>query len=644
MVLKLIALLLMCVSLANPSVELDTMRRSGHTDRQRVAEVLGAGLAELNGGSRPQQCMDAFLAGELYRKADALVPGLGYNDEALARFRAMRVEYLDLTAGQLGYVGEARVLRQKGEPAEALKVIAPLLEPGGDAKMRRLALLEALESQLLIDPKQALAQSGELGEAGDWVRARAYAAAGDTQAALDHTRSAASVAAAPAFDRLELIASLGGLTDEQRAAWVQALSSVGRADEALAVLDEKTPAGSSSLHATLLQQAGRLTEAADAWRKAIDEGAGPKAKFSYAACLEALADESSTDQAAGHRRQAIGLYRELVESDADDLLRRDAFRRWFYLSGPDAAKSLIETQSALIDTDPYLRFARARVLKDTMASDELTAELKGVANEARDDALRAAVVLMWARHEPDRRAALAVLTEHWDVLASQPATADAAQQYRAALWIGLGMIDLAATQVLADPGSQPAESLLMIASALADRHEDGVRGDAQRQVLRLAGAAIAGVPDDEAVALSAARLMLRVGAKADAVRVLSSLNGPEAAPVLARALRESGRTDDALASLAGIDTPDAALERGLCLIELGKPASALEQARSARTGSAAGGDGWWRATLVLAKAHLAMNDPGAAADVLRVSEALYPAAGRAWLRNEIETLKKELEG
>lgn len=643
MVLKLIALLLMCVVSANPYADLDVMRRSGRADPQRVAEVLGAGLAELKGGSRPQQCMDTFLAGELFRKADALAPGLGYDEEALARFRTMRVEYLDLAAGQLGYIGEARVLRQKGEPSEAIKVLASLLDARGDAKMRRLALLEALEAKLLIDPKEALTDAGEVGEAGDWARARAYAATGDTQAALDYARSAASVAAAPAFDRLELIASLDGLTDEERAAWAQALASVGRFEQALAMLDEKAPAGSASLHATLLQQAGRLEEAADAWRVAIDAGAGPKAKYSYADCLEALADQSQDDQASGYRDRAVGVYRELVESDADETLRLDALRRWFYLSGPDAARDLIETQVALIDNDPYLRFARARVLKDTMPLGELITELKTVSESAQDDALRASAVLMWAQCEQDRRAALAILTEHWDLLSIQPATADVAQRYRVELWLGLGMIDLAATQMLADPAAQPAEALLLIASALADRHEDGVQGDAQQHVLRLAGAAITKAPDDEGVALSAAQLMLRVGAKADAVRVLSSLNAPGAAPVLARALRESGRTDEALARLDGIDTPDAALERGLCLIELGKPESALDEARRARSGTAAGSDGWWRATLLLARAHQAMNDPAAAADVLRVSEALYPAAGRTWLRNEIQTLKKELE-
>lgn len=642
--MKLIALLLMCLSLANPSADLDAMRRSGDADPQRVAEVLGAGLAELSGESRPQQCMNAFLAGELYRKADALAPGLGYDEEALSRFRAMRVEYLDLTAGQLGYIGEARVYRQKGEPAEAIKSLAPLMDARGDAKLRRLALLEVLEAQLLIDPKQAIAQSGELGKAGDWVRARAYAAGGDLEAALDYARSDASVAAAPEVDRLELIAGLGGLTEDERAAWAQALAAVGRTDEAIALLDEKAPAGSVQLHAALLQQSGRLAEAAEVWSKAVDNGAGPRAIFSFAACLEALADESPEEQALDYQTQAIGLYRELVESDADDTLRRDALRHWFYLSGPDAAHDLIDSQSALIDTDPYLRFARARVLKDTTASGELTAELKAVAKAAQDDGLRAAVVLMWSRCEQDRRAALAVLTGHWDLLISQAATADAARQYQVELWVGLGMIDLAATQMLADPTAQPAESLLMVASALADRHVDGVQGDAQSQVLRLTGAAIGQSPEDEGIALTAASLMLRVGAKADAVRVLSSLNHPDATPILARALRESGRTEEALAVLEGVDTSDAALERGLCFIELGKPASALDEVRSARGETQAGGDTWWRATLVLIKAHLAMNEPAAAADVLRVSEALYPTAGRVWLRSEIETLKKELEG
>lgn len=658
--MKLLALLLTLIALANPSAELDALRRSGDAEAARVAEALDAGLAELTGESRPQQCMDAFLAGELYRKADALAPGLGYDEEALGRFRAMRVEFLDLTAGQLGYIGEARVYRQKGDPEEALKAIAPLMDARDDAKIRRLAQLEALESQLLIDPKRAIAESGELGDAAaDWVRARAYAATGQADKALGYARSESAAAAAPAFDRLALIASLDGLTDDERAAWAQALTAAGRLDEALAVLDEDAPPGSEPLHARLLHQAGRLEEAVDAWRTAIDNGAGLSAELAYAACLEALAEESTGDEAVGIRKQAIGVYRSLAESDADEPLRRDALRRWFYLSGPDAVRDLIDSQSALISTDPYLRFARARVLKDALDPGELSAELRSVIAEAQDPSLRASAVLMAAQHEPDRRAALASLTDHWGLLMSRATTAEAAQRYRVALWVELGMIDVAAAQMLAAPGipgdlgnpgdpgdagAQPAESLLLVASALSQRYTDGVAGDAQPRVMRLAGAAIAQAPEDEGVALAAAELMLRVGARADAVRVLSSISNPDAAPVLAQALRGMGRLEEALGELEGNDTPAAAIERGLCLIELDRPDEALDEARAARGGVSAGGDTWWRATLVLARAHLAMDDAAAAADVLRVSEALYPLAGRVWLRNELETLKKELEG
>ncbi len=644
MVLNVLAVVLALLSLANPSADMELLRRSGGADPRQVVEVLEAGRAEMNGQTRAQQCMDAFLSGELYRKADALSPGLGYAEKALEYFRAMRIDYVDLSAGQLGYIGEARVHNQLGDPQEALATLAPLLEGRVEARMRRLASREAMEAELKINPRLALTRAGEVGVSADWVRARSYAAMEDAEKALGYARSESAIAAASAFDRLQLIADLGALDDVERVAWARGLAVVGRDDDALAVLDADAPAGTAELHAVLLQRTGRLDEAVERWRDALDQGAGQKARFSYAVCLQTIAEQADTGDVDELRSQAINAYGRVVASDADDGLRRDAFRRWFFLSGPDAKHELITTHGELIGSDPYLRYARLRVIREALDPNEITMELSAIVAEATEPGLRASAVLMWAQIEPDPRAALGVLGEHWELLAGDAATAQTAQQRRVELWVGLGMIDRAVIQMLADSEAQPADSMLMVGSALAERYADGVQGDAQTQVLRLAGAAIGRAPGDETVALSAAALMLRVDARADAVRVLASIESPDAAVLHARALRQSDRVSEALDRLEMIDTPEAALERGMCLIVLKQAEAALREARVARSGLKAGGDTWWHATLMLARAHLAMGEPEAASDVLRVSEALYPVNGRSWISDELNTLKKELEG
>ncbi len=630
--------LLMLSVLASPASDLQRLRLSGGADPAQVAQILETGLAELNAQTRPQQCMDAFLAGELYRRAAAASPGQGYDEKALERFRSMRVDYRDLPTGVLGYIGEARVHMQNGDPAQALAVLAPLTDARGDSKTKRLAQLEALDALLLIDPERAMKEAHALGTPAHGFLAGAYAKRGDRDKALELVRSEAVVASMPNFQRLELIADLGALNDNERSAWAQVLAGVGRDEAALEVLDEAAPAPSARLYAALLQGAGRNAEAAKQWRRAIESDADPEVMLAYAACLELLiADDPSQTQ------PALDAYRRLIESQADDALRADALRRWVHLSGADGSREMLAAYEGLVSHDPYLRYVRAVTAGDTIEPAERMAELDAVITQTTDPAVRASAVLLQARIQTDPREAIAVLTKYWGELMSQPLVAGPAQRHRVKLWIELGMVDRAADELLLNTGTQQPQSLLMVGEALADRYVDGIEGDAQRRVLQLAIAAITATPDDKTTALAAARLMLRVDARADAVKVLRSLDFVEAKHVLAEALRAMGRSQEALDTLAGDDTAQGALQRGLCRLELGQENEALADIRDARRLSRAGSDSWWEATLELAATQLTMDDRQAAAEVLRVAEALYPVTGRPQLRTRLDSLNKELQ-
>jgi hypothetical protein len=632
------ACLLILSVVASPGTDLERLTLSGGVEPARVTQILEAGLSELSGQTRPQRCMDAFLAGELYRRAAAADPGKNYHELALERFRSMRVDFMDLPTGALGYIGEARVHLQQGEPAESLAVLEPLLNLRGESKLKRLAQLESLEALLMIDPQRALAESREIGPAAHWCVARAYAKSGNRDKALELARSGPVTASAPSFDRLMLIAELDALNDTERTALAQILASLGLADKALALLDESAPEQAAQLYAAQLQRAGRIEESAEQWKRAVDGGAGPGAALGYAICLESLPADDPRQTGL-----ALEVYRSVIESDADNALRRDALKRWVHLTGPDGSLEVLDAHPGLVLSDPYLRYTRALAARSIADGDELAAELDAVIDVADTPDIRAAAVLLRAEVESDPRHALAILVKHWDGLTYMPETAEPARRMRVRLWIDLGMVDHAAGTMLQDPDTQSSQTLLMIGSALADRFEDGVGGDTPKQVLQLAGAAITAEPDNETAALGAARLMMRVGARSDAVRVLRTLGSDESKQALAESLRAMGHPQEGVDVLPGVDTAGAALVRGRCLMDLGRTDEALAEVRAARQGLRAGSDDWWGTTLTLARVQLELKDRAAATDILRVAEVLYPVAGRVDLRTKLDALKKELE-
>ncbi len=644
MVLNLYACLISAVLSVTSVSELDALRYAVQPDPQQVAEALQSDLSRLVGTSRAEQCMNAFIAGELYRKADALVPGQGYADKALEYFRAMRVEYLDLAAGQMGYIGESRVHRQRGDAEQALEVLKPLLELRGDTRIKRLAQLEALEAWLLIDPRRVLAESVNLGASADWARARAYAELGEKDKALELARSPGAKESASVLERLGLIASLDGLTEAERREWIDALIQAGRTDEAIAAIEGHIAEDTRPIYAELLQNAGRYEEAAEAWQAVYEHSADPYAAYAWANCLEVLISLPGVGNETAWRNQAVGLYRAVIESDAGTQLKTESLKRWFYLSGTNADPIVIRSQSSLIESDPYLTFAAVRVLAmhGEISLEQIKTSLEKVLHSASDEALRATAALMLVHQLPDKRQALAKLDQYWSLLSSHPDTAQQARVERISLWLALGMVDIAVEQVISRVEDYPPDLLLRIAEALSHRHAEGIQADARDRAVMLIGKAMSLQPDDTSLALRAGRLLARMGATSDALAVLESLHTPDSVPVLAEVLRNEGRQEEALKRLADVDSPYASLQRGYCLLELDRPDEALVEARRARSNFEEGGDDWWRATMLVIRAYAAQDNHAAAGQVLRVSQALYPIEERDWLRRALEDLKQEL--
>ena len=637
-----VAALLVAMLLADPAAELGRLRYATDPTPQRVAELLDAALAELDGEMRAQRCRDAFRAGELYRSAAAIVPDSDYADQALRSFREMRVDYHDMVAGQLGYIGEARVHRQNGDADEALAVLLPLLDEDEsiDERIRRLAQLEEIEVTLMTDPEAAIPKAKALGHDAQWTLARAYAKKGTRYGALKHARDPKTVATAPPFERLQLIAELEALDDDERIEWATLLAGLDRRQEALAVLDEHAPPEAARLYALLLQDADRPIDAVVQWRRVIETSTDPQDRLSYAGALTAAGSGNLT-----LLDDAIGVYRGVVNSDAPVALRRDALRRWVYLLDPSRARAALEANPSLIDGDPYLRYAMVVARQEDGDPEELAAELEAIEHAAEDDELRAASVLLRAQIADAPRDGLRILDDHRELLGCHSSTAAGAEQLRVALWLKLGMIDASADQMLSDPQRHSSGALLAVADAVADRYLDGIGGEQTRtQVLRLAGAAMARSPSDETVAHDAARILLRIGAYADAERVLVSLPGPETALLRAQALRGLERPDAALHALSDLSTPEAELLRGMCVLDLGRPEEALGPIRAARGSTVPGSDAWWEATLMLGRAQMALGHRDAASSVLRVAETLHPIGGRTALRRQLDALKQELDG
>jgi hypothetical protein len=638
MVLIATILLAMVGPPADAMGQLQQLRYTADVAPAEVATALEQGLAAITGDSRTEQCVNEFYIGELYRYAAAADPKSDYAEQAMQHFRAMRIEYLDLAASQLGYIGEARVHRQLGQPEEAVLSLKPLLNGKPNERLHRLAQLETLEVTLLDDPAAVIAATESLGEDGQWLAARAYAKQGQREQALTLLRDEATVRNVASYERLSLIAELGALSDEERSQWAALLAALRRGQEAMGVLDEHAPQESAALYAVLLSNAGRHREAAAQWQRVVDATADPSAMLAMAQSLEAALVE---DPAI--REQALAAYRDIVEADGPLAIRQQALRAWAYLSGPADSLAVLKAHRELIGTDVYLRYALASAQFTAGDAAGLAGELAAVAKETDDDNLRAAALLLQAWTMDDARAALDFVNNHQSDWEAVPSVKEDVQGLRVELWLRLGMIDSAADAMLGDPSAYPPRALLTMADTLAGRYVEQPEAALRQRVLRLCDAAIGRAVLDESVSIAAAEMLLRIGAFTDAQRVAGAVNGPQALLLQAKALRGMGKQEDALRMLGEADAPEASLLRGLCLLDLDRHQRAAEQFRSGRAAAKVNTEPWWQATLALARVQAASGDREAAAAMLRVAAALYPLDDRPVLQQQLDSLQSEFE-
>lgn len=635
MVLTVLLTLALAVSAPDDALQrLTQMRREVDVSSERVRATLEEGLAQLNdAATRNDQCLREYYSGELYRLAAALDPDNDYADEAMARFREMRIEFLDLGAGPLGYLGEARVLRQQGKPAEAIAALKPLLDNKANPRLQRAAELEAMEAILQTDPVNAAEQARSFGEGAEWVLARAYAATDRREEALSLVRDEAALSGVSVYDRLELIAGLDALTDEERLEWAGLLAALGRSEEALDALDHGQSLPPSALHAALLTQADRHADAVEQWRRVMHEDADPQAMFAMAQSLEAI---SRPDE-------AVAAYRQVVESDAPAELRRGALSSLANLLGPRDSLAVLQAHRELVGSDPYLRYLLASSKWANGITEGLTDEADEIARDADSDELRAAARLLQAQAQPDARAAMQVLDAHSALLEATPAIAAQVYALRVRNWVELGRIDSAADAMLAEPQRYPPRELLTVADALTARYEESPDPALRERVLRLCDGAIGRSGNDVDPAAGAVELMLRIGAYNDALRVAKAMDTPDGALLTARALLKLDQPAEALAQLENLTTAQATLIRGQCELAMGQPQRAVDAFRDARRDAVVDSENWWQATFALCRAQLALDQRDAAAAVLRVAEAMHPLDDRPKLRQQFESLQSELQ-
>ena len=623
--------LLMAGVLAGPGAELERLRLSHDASSARVAQVLEQALAVPANAERSdaERCRDAFAAGEWLRAAARLVPDAGYEAEALRRFRALRLDHPDQPGSWLGYIGEARVHRDAGRFAEAQSVLDAVLNAGDTVAppVRRLAEREGLEVLLRTDPAAAVERARA--EDAPWIRARALAALGRPAAAVEAAGLAKSVQAAPTYDRLALIAQHGELTDAERGAWAGLLVGLARPTEALAVLDAHVPPGSRRLYAGLLYDARRPGDAAAVWDAlARDDPDDARAVGAAAALAEHL------PAAAG-----IAALRRAVESGLDDDRRTAALRGWVSRLEPAAVGAVLRGHPDLVEADPWLRYQR--VVAGSASPPADLEELSWIVEHAQDPALVTAAVLLRAeRLRAAPRDALAWLEANWAAVAD----VSAAQRLRVQLWTDAGITDPAVDAVLADPAGHDAATLLRLAHVLADRYAAAADPAVRTRVVRLAAEAVRRAPGEGDATLAAGKALLRVEAWSDAARMLEGLDMAAARLGLARALLALGRDDEAHRQLDGLKVPEADALRASWALAGGDAAVALTSARAARSSAPPGGNAWWDATCTFVEAQIALGHVPAAAEVLRVSNVLYPAAQRsATLRRRVVRLQDELQ-
>jgi hypothetical protein len=378
-----------------------------------------------------------------------------------------------------------------------------------------------------------------------------------------------------------------------------------------------------------------------------------------------------------------------VESPLPEPTRRDALRQWVAVVarsgdfGP--CVDLLDRHESLLGGEAYLLYARAagnwRRLKDRPADAQdppaaeqaakAAARARAAAAQARKDgladlsarsALLEATVLAWPPAGKTKEA-LKVLEDSAELLKQDPATAGPSAWLKVELMMDLGLTEEAVKLLAALPEGTArgkGELLVRLAEAQAQRYSDA---GARRQVVELCHAALGASASGQeatyaALARRAAAAMLKVGAAVDAQELLGRALALQAVKddpaacldcslMLGQALQQAGKLDQARRHYKDLaesrpDSPEVHMAAGRLEMQARQGDLAVDAFRRSRRLCREGTAAWCSATLALAEALAADGHAAAAAEILRVSQALHPQFGTAELLAELKKMTETL--
>ena len=507
------------------------------------------------------RCRLAVEKADLYRLGAAAVPDdhsmrTTLLDEAIRVYRELRVEFIDITPGLMGYIGECRARRLAGDVKGAHEVLKPLRavlggrSGRGEADLRRLVKLEELETTLLSDVREAMRQTetwrrtlppGSTWRAraewllarGSLAMARSAPAAPDVKtrlsAALERARSKGIAAAAPASDRLALLAEIERLmgervlTRDELLHWADLRASGGHLD-AIGLYDRARRLPDTSLTPIqLLRMAQLLSRKRQSLRSAelcgellgaADVDATLRSLAIHLRAVNLLrAFRNSAAQLPARRRDLLAALRAVIESSLAEGVRRDALRQWVFVRSqaavpPGRCARMIDAHKDLAEADGYLRHARAadlwRLLRSQLDAGQVDSDrasrvaqqilsdaraAQAVADRRKRPAVAARAALLEVQvltHGParDLREALKKLEAKRPMLQGDPVASAAAGQLHVELLLDLGMVEQAGDAFAQwDQHGQGAsgDAALLLAEAWARRY-DSVRAEGKAEV------------------------------------------------------------------------------------------------------------------------------------------------------------------
>jgi hypothetical protein len=484
-------------------------------------------------------CQIAFVQAELHRRAALALPAdhpqrAANLDAALAQCKSLRIDYRDLVAGRLGYAGEARVHRAKGDLAQADAVLASVTTELDDRRLaqqpapllavQRVLWLERVETALAKSLPAGTAMAGQLEKSAlikdaspaeqaalKWTVAEAAANAaiaskdGDADAIAGQLRDAMKSGGAPEHQALALLVKLSAargvkLTASEQLAWARLQSWAGLAKEALgtyaaAVKDDpaRVAPGDWIAYGAQLHAAGRAEDAADALAKGL--ASIPPDAPNRVAVLQAIANgrvqlARQKDADAAKRTLAIDALWALAEAAKDANVRREALRSWAHFQQqagtlddhlPALAKFQLDVQAdpflCLLASDARWRMSVAttqRTAARAQLAQSIQSDLSRLLPQA-DPNLAPSLVLLMAQvaaaSPGGARVALDVLAQHDTIVkVDAPATAQLIALKLRAL-MDLGLTaEAEALAARVEGAAISPATALRLADMLADRH------------------------------------------------------------------------------------------------------------------------------------------------------------------------------